>query len=127
MRTPRKQRIPLDLIEQPLNEAWQAVDAMWRVELLGDAPLAQQWRVARNKLSFARQRFTDLQRLAKYLSEQDGQPANPRRGRGSDGGNSRNQSVPKQAPTNGGSSQRRRHGPSRREPESRERIGGCGA
>lgn len=66
MRTPRP-KIPLELIEKPLAEAWSAVDAMWRVELLGDATLTQQWRTARNKLATAKERFRDLLRLAEYL------------------------------------------------------------
>lgn len=60
-------KVPLNLIEQPVKDAWDAVDAMWRVELLGDANLTAQWRTARNKLHEARERIADLLRLARYL------------------------------------------------------------
>lgn len=69
MRKRGNAQIPIALIEQPLAEAWDAIDAMWRVELLGDARLTQQWKTARNKVHAALERFADLQRLAKYLSQ----------------------------------------------------------
>lgn len=62
-----KAKVPIELIAEPLEAAWKAVDAMWKIELLGDAELIQLWRVARNKLGEARQRFIDLQKLADYI------------------------------------------------------------
>lgn len=63
-----RSRVPLEWITEAIERAWVAVDAMWRVEIVGDAPLVQQWRVARNELTFARQRLADLERLAQYIA-----------------------------------------------------------
>ncbi len=66
--------IPIKTIAEPLNDAFEAVDAMWRIELVGGPELVQLWRIARGKLLFARDRMADLTRMASYLAATNGSP-----------------------------------------------------
>ncbi len=58
--------IPPEYFEGPLDEAWCAVDAMWRVELIGNPELLRQWREARRKVAYLRERLRDLLRYQAY-------------------------------------------------------------
>lgn len=57
---------PPEWFDDPLSEVWKAVDDLWRIELKGDADLTQRWRIARNKVAFLRERWSDLLRLEAY-------------------------------------------------------------
>lgn len=49
------------------SDLFKLIDAMWRIEFVGDASLAQLWRAARNKAARLRQVEVDLARLEAYM------------------------------------------------------------